>query len=358
MSDLQIGLIVLGVIVVVGVYAYNVRQERALRRRTEQAFEREHDDVLLQDVRSMPAEKNVRVEPKLESEPATAAAPTAPAEAADSGETSLDPVIDYVVEVSLPQPGDDAALHEELRALGAAARKPVLVSGSHGDGEWEDLLPPGGRHFARLRFAIQITNRAGCIEQTQLIAFRDAIVRWAARVGGDAKCPDVGEVHAMATQLDRFCADVDIAIGINVISADEHAFAGTKIRALAEAAGLKLDPNGVFHARDDDSSVLYALDNHEPMPFVPEQIKALSTRGITFLLDVPRVKAAPRAFEAMLATARTFAQALGGVLVDDNRTALAEPAIEKIRQQLQAILARMEAAQITAGERRAQRLFG
>ena len=35
--------------------------------------------------------------------------------------------------------------------------------------------------------------------------------------------------------------------------------------------------------------VLFTLDNHEPMPFVPEQMKTLSTSGITFLLDVPRV---------------------------------------------------------------------
>ena len=38
----------------------------------------------------------------------------------------------------------------------------------------------------------------------------------------------------MATQLDRFCADIDLAVGINVVTAVGNPFSGTKIRALAE----------------------------------------------------------------------------------------------------------------------------
>jgi FtsZ-interacting cell division protein ZipA len=48
MSDLQIGLLVVGVFVVAGVYLFGLWQERELRRKTEQAFAHEHEDVLLQ----------------------------------------------------------------------------------------------------------------------------------------------------------------------------------------------------------------------------------------------------------------------------------------------------------------------
>ena len=47
MSDLQIALTVLGVVVIGGVYAYNLWQERKLRQRLERAFEGQRDDVLL-----------------------------------------------------------------------------------------------------------------------------------------------------------------------------------------------------------------------------------------------------------------------------------------------------------------------
>ena len=47
MSDLQLGLLAIGVAVVVGVIAYNKWQEAKLRRRTEAAFGARHGDALL-----------------------------------------------------------------------------------------------------------------------------------------------------------------------------------------------------------------------------------------------------------------------------------------------------------------------
>ncbi|MND01578.1 Cell division protein ZipA [compost metagenome] len=64
-----------------------------------------------------------------------------------------------------------------------------------------------------------------------------------------------------------------------------------------------------------------------------------------------------RAFDTMLEMARNFASTLDGALVDDNRSALSDDAISKIRRQLEAILAKMEAGQIAAGGTRALRLF-
>ncbi len=68
-----------------------------------------------------------------------------------------------------------------------------------------------------------------------------------------------------------FCAGVDVAIGVNVIAEEGNTFAGTRIRALAEAAGFKLEPDGVFHYRNERRQTLFTLDNHEPAPFLPEQ---------------------------------------------------------------------------------------
>ncbi|MDB5811582.1 MAG: ZipA FtsZ-binding region protein, partial [Betaproteobacteria bacterium] len=119
----------------------------------------------------------------------------------------------------------------------------------------------------------------------------------------------------------------------------------------------RLESDGVFYLRNDIGNTIYSLDNHEPMPFVPEQIKVLMTSGVTFLLDVPCVAEGMSAFEGMLATARAFASTLDGTLVDDNKNALTDEAIDKIRRQLAGILAKMEAGQIPAGGARALRLF-
>jgi FtsZ-interacting cell division protein ZipA len=93
------------------------------------------------------------------------------------------------------------------------------------------------------------------------------------------------------------------------------------------------------------------------MSFVPEQMNTLQTGGITLLLDVPRVSDGAQVFDLMLETARNFASALDGVLVDDKRIPLSDAATEKIRAELCAILDKMGTAQIAAGSPRALRLF-
>ena len=355
MNDLQTSLLVIGGFTVAGVYLFNWWQERQFRRRSEQAFAREHQDVLLEGAAAPGADPAVRVEPKISAEPA---APPAAARTTVKVPTSAvpDPIIDYIVEVNLRSVTDGIDLHEELLVLTAGCGKPVLVAGY--DRDSNELHAAGsGKQYSQLCFALQLSNRAGCVEPDQLTSFRDTVVNWAERNQGEAKYSDVAEAHAMAVQLDRFCADVDIAIGINVVTRAGNPFSGTKIRALAESAGLKLESDGVFVAYGERGDARFTLDNHEPMPFVPEQMKTLFTSGITFLLDVPRVEAAVHAFDTMIETARNFAAALDGTLVDDNRNPLSDGAIETIRNQLKVILAKMDAAQVAAGGARARRLF-
>jgi hypothetical protein len=360
MSDLQIDLLAIGICVIAGVYAYNWWLERQFRRRTEQAFEREHEDVLMPAEREgAEIEPEIRVEPSLEPAPVVSApAAPRPHAARTPPAVMLDPVIDYVVEVELPAPAGSGDLHEALNALTADWHKSVLVAGyDTAAGEWQPAGVDGGNEYSLLRFAVQMSNRSGCIEEAQLAAFRAAVEKWAHGKDAKTKCLETGLAHSMAVQLDRFCADVDIAVGINVVTRDGTPFSATKIRALAEAGGLKLEGDGVFYLRGDTGNTIYTLDNHEPMPFMPEQMKTLTTSGVTFLFDVPCVADTLRSFEGMLGSARNFASTLGGKLVDDNRTTLSEEAIDSIRRQLTGILAKMDAGQIPAGGARALRLF-
>ena len=113
MGDLQISLLVIGALAVAGVYLFNWWQERQFRRRSEQAFAREHEDVLLEGT---PARDADRVEPKMAAD--SAARPAAVRTAGKSPASAVpDPIIDYVVEVSLRTATDGTDLHDELLAL-------------------------------------------------------------------------------------------------------------------------------------------------------------------------------------------------------------------------------------------------
>jgi len=347
MSELQVSLLGIGVVVVAGVYLFNLWQERQFRRKAERVFANEHNDVLLDEA---PAG---RMEPQLQRATAISAVAHRP-----DTQPAIDPVVDYVVEVSLTAADDGAEPHEELRALAAEARKPVLVAGRDAGNGWRDAGIGSSAEFSRLRFALQMVNRAGCADQSALAAFRDTVIKWVARVGGEATYGDIAEAHKTATELDRFCAEVDIAIGLNVISVNGTPFHGAEIRKVAEAAGFKLEADGVFHYYDGSRwPALFTIDNHDPMPFVPEQMNTLQTSGITLLLDVPRISDGEKVFDLMVETAHSLASSLGGVVVDDKRAPLSDAATARIRAELRAILDKMNAAQIAAGSVRALRLF-
>jgi FtsZ-interacting cell division protein ZipA len=374
MSDLQASLLIIGAVVVGGVTAFNWLQQWRLRRRLEDAFSDKPEDVLL---RQEPArEPSTRVEPQLHGtaraavqdepddwvEPPPAA--TAPVNAANTATVqALPPVpdfdssIDYIAAIDASEPVSAAGL-AELHTRAAAAGKRFRVVGFNPDiGEWEEAGRLSGGRYAHLRLAVQLLSRKGIVDVAALTAISEAVRECAARFSASAHCPDVHTAVITARDLDAYCADVDVAIGVNVLPSAGESFAGTRIRTLAESAGFKLEPDGVFHYRDDARRTLFTLDNHEPAPFLPEQIKHLSTSGVTLLLDVPRVADGYTALDLMLRTGAVLAEGLGGSLVDDNRVPLNENSVRAIQQQLKSIHAKMEARGMAPGSERALRLF-
>jgi len=371
MSDLQISLLAIGALVVVGVFLYNWLQERRFRRRLGEAFGEKPDDVLLErEAAVLPVEE--RLEPQLEMEArdaspaamthdATSARTTAvpvpqPARAA-LAESEFDPVLDCVAEIQADRAIPDTVISELMSKI-AACGKPARAAGFNAEtGSWEALDRGAGARYTGLKLGLQLVNRSGPVNPAQMAMFSDAVNSAADKIHARVVMPDSHAALQTARDLDAFCATVDVAIGVNIVATEGRFFSATKIRALAEAAGFKLEPDGVFHFRDDQRRTLFTLDNHEPAPFLPELIKTLSTSGVTMLLDVPRVADGLDVLEGMVEIAHGLASSLGGRLVDDNRAELSEAGIARIGHQLSSIRGAMERHGIPAGSPRALRLF-
>lgn len=357
MSDLQLSLLMIGAVVVGAVFIYNWVQERRLRRRLQQSFGEAHHDILLKAGRDA-TPGDGRLEPQfVAAEPGRAYEP-ARAVANTDGSAGFDEVLDYVAEIAAEATISDALVGELISRI-ASCGKPAHASGfDRQRGAWEDIVRGAGGRYTRLRAGLQIVNRAGPINTAQLAAFCDAIRQCAEKIPKAVlECPDAQAALKLARDLDAFCATVDVAIGVNIIAPEGEAFGGTRIRAAAEAAGFKLEPDGVFHYRADARQTLFTLDNHEPAPFLPESIKGLTTSGITLLLDVPRVPDGGDVLARMFGVAEILAGALDGQLVDDNRAVLSEAGVSRIAQQLSSIQAAMAARDVPAGGARALRLF-
>lgn len=387
MSELQISLLAIGFLIVVGVYGFNRFQERKYRKRVEQAFSGGREDVLLQDgsepdaLPDRPEPLKFREEPRIEPvvsmdldepEPAEMAAPVAEPERAEAGVMPDEPTPEEVVHHGVPQL-DEMIDYVARIHPGEAVSAPTLLEAVQGRGSfgkpvrWLGLNPHSGNweeagHGARVDYheiaaTIQLADRSGPIVGQDLAAFCDAVQEVASALVAVVDFPDRQAALQRAAALDQFGADVDVLIGVNVITQNGEAFAATKVRALAESAGMKLQPDGAFHFISDEGADLFSLGNLDPAPFSADNIRHLSTHGITFLFDVPKAAEGTRTFNQMLAVARQMASSLGGQVVDDNRRPLTEAGIDRIKQQLAEIYARMEAQQIKNGSRRALRLF-
>jgi FtsZ-interacting cell division protein ZipA len=383
MSELQVSLIAIGFVVVIGVIFFNWLQQRRYRRHAEQAFGQKHEDVLLRT--TTPLEEG-RIEPQLgtgevphevEAEPKLGEAvedvPEIPEQLTIATPLERPPVerpappmasvfdgtVDYIVNISSEKKIENSSMGALLQRKFDFSKPVRWLGQTEYETAWEDITSDvnGNRDYFALRGCLQLADRAGPVSEVHLSEFRDMAENFSAEINAKARCPDVHKAYAQALALDEFCSGVDVMIGITIISRDGGPMTGAKIRMMAEASGLKLGADGMFSLRGENGSTLFSLGNLEPPPFLPDTLRTLTTRGVTFLLDVPRTSNGQMVFEQMVRFAEAFADSVGGIMVDDNSIPLSAEGIDKIKQQLIAIESMMAARGIPAGSEVARRLF-
>ncbi|MDR3087546.1 MAG: ZipA [Azoarcus sp.] len=205
--------------------------------------------------------------------------------------------------------------------------------------------------------ALQLVDREGMIHEGDFMRYTHGVQRLADQFRAvPAGIPSRVEMMGNAKALDRFCAEVDVQIAINIVS--EQPMTGSRISSLAEAEGLRLESDGSFHARAADSRTLYILSNGEPALFERSELPGLQTRHLSLVLDLPRVLDAAGEFEDMMRFASHLAKMLDAAVVDDNGRAFGTESIDAIRARIRSYQVRMSEEGIPPGGSVARRLFG
>jgi hypothetical protein len=383
MSDLQLSLLGLGVALVGGVWIYNKLQERKYRQAAEKVFGGEQADVLAPEPvapwapgeeheEALPAEATPLMEERREpsfapdvsayAEPeipayAPAAEPLQETAARDAPPADwCDESIDLIARLHFNDGIAAADLRQAQSAMQAHQRVHLRAFVEAGPGHWLPLAEAGEGGYLQVWFALQLVDRRGAVSTNDFETLRNALQALASLRNGSLLFPDVAAMGEQARALDDFCAQLDLQLALNVLDAGQGAFPGTKIRGMAEAAGMRLAGSGEFQAHDDQGNFLFALANMGE-PFDAQTLKSLQTHGLTFLLDVPHVKDGSHAFERMLASARQFAGTLDAALVNAQRAPVSDAMVEGIRRKICEIHEQMNLAGIPAGGMRALRLF-
>jgi len=411
MSTLQLGLVVAGVLLVIGVILYNRWQERRIRQRIDAAFASGPDK---------PQAHATRVEPTLRAgaeppeEPLATGATAAATAAVPGTEVAHDPdwraPMDAVVGPGGPLSDDPAAADigtsrdlpetdeglTALRPRGAAsaattvaapdadietivmvqpaqaAPAGALSAGLHARigkpvrwygrreprGPWQRLVTDSRGEYGEFAACMLLADRNGAASVAQIETFQKLVAGVAASLPGAFAAAPVAEEAQRAEALDRLCAELDMQIGLTVRKAPAATIAGTRLRGVAEAAGFRLSPTGRFEwVQDDTGAVLFTLQNVTDEAFTAESLRTGSTSGVVFLLDVPRVADPPRAFDQMKLAAKRMALTVGGEVVDDNGRLLNDAGLAAIREQVVAADAALRRYNIEPGSPRALKLF-
>ncbi|MFZ2540350.1 MAG: cell division protein ZipA C-terminal FtsZ-binding domain-containing protein, partial [Gallionella sp.] len=292
MSELQIALLSIGLVVIVVVYLFGWWQQSRYRRKFGETFKMSHADALYHGNPARPegqSNQSALVE-EPENDFAAPLAGVSDVSFQDEPCALLDARSDFIVELQLAEPSLPAVL------VGLWQRKfdfdkPVQVCGLKLNTlEWERVIAESHTLYERFRIALQLVDRSGVISVAKLADFRDLVLGVATHVKAQSTVPDIQEIYQHAVELDSFCAGVDQLVGINLVPSGDRLI---RAKDIAQAAGLHdmaLEADGAFHLLDAQGHSLFSLINQDTVPFQYHTLDTFYTAGITLLLDVPSVE--------------------------------------------------------------------
>ncbi len=123
-----------------------------------------------------------------------------------------------------------------------------------------------------------------------------------------------------AALSDQLLAEPEEVLVMTVLAAAEESFDGPSLLQLMLACGLRFGHMNIFHASDAHGALQYSVANaFKPGTFDLDALDQLTTRGVTFFLQLPCQAEPLEALSAMQQSAKLLAESLGGTLLDDQR---------------------------------------
>ena len=359
MSDLQIGLIALGVLLILLVLGFNWWQDRRVRRKMQSHFPTSEQDPLLGAGAAGAAGASAggapgpRREPGMGGEAPRAQsgqpAPVDPGTDADDA-AEPDPACEVVIEINFADPVRGAELLPYMQSLRHVGRKPMRVFAST-DQRRHRARIHAGESYASMQLAVLLANRSGpltAIEWSQAWArAQDMAERFDATIEG----PDQQAVLEQGARLDDTCAALDTQVGLTLLLGSAQPAA--EVLAVARDAGFVPDGNRLAWP-NENGVTRFTLARADGAAF---DAGMGGIERLYLLLDVPCSPADTRAFGRMVDVGRDLAARLRAELVDDQGKPLADGSEAVIDERLQVLFGQLEQAGLPAGSERAQRVF-
>jgi hypothetical protein len=349
MSNLQLWLAVAGGLVLVVVVAHSTWTSRQSQpKQAEPLVSQEELDALV-------AEPSAELGDDLQ---ASNAFPGMPHELPHlDARSQLDALIDVIATMELDSPVSGEAAIAALPPIRRVGNKLFLVEGLNADsGEWETLQTQ--RYYSAFQAGMQVANRQGPLNDIEFSEFVVKTQAFAEVFSATPEFPDMNEVVAQARELDHFASAHDAQLGFTLAS---RKAAWSPGYVQQQAARLGFVP-GVIPGRMVVPAstpglppvLVLTFDARAAMAEDPNQA---ALRSVSLSLDVPQVAQSEQAFSRLCEAAQNLAQAMDGLITDDNGHELSEAGIQMIDHDLRSLYDALAARDLSAGSLQARRLF-
>lgn len=269
----------------------------------------------------------------------------------------LDPLIDVMASMELETPVSGEAALAALPPVRRVGSKLFIVEGLNADtGEWENLQ--AGLFYSAFQAGIQVANRQGALNDIEFSEFVVKAQNYADTFGVTPELPDMTEAIAHARELDQFAASHDAQLSFTIAS---RKAAWSPGYVQQQAARLGFVP-GVIPGRMVIAAstpglppvLVLSFDARAAMAEDPNQS---ALRSISISLDVPQVSPSEQAFSRLCESAQALAQAMDGLITDDNGQVLSDASIQIIDNDLKSLYQALAGRDLAAGSLQARRLF-
>ncbi|WP_439589511.1 cell division protein ZipA C-terminal FtsZ-binding domain-containing protein [Hydrogenophaga sp.] len=376
MSTLQIGLAIIGGLVLAGVVAYNAWvtgrsvPRTARERGSHAADEAAGEETLPYSPADLSEHEIQRIDPVLGDmpgapappEPAVVAAAIAsvsvnPLMAQPDKKPGLDALIDVIAPLQLEHEVSGDAVLAALPGTRRVGSKPFAVEGlCEATSEWE--TPRLGQRYRSLQAGVQLANRSGPLNDIEFSEFVVKAQAFADLLAASPDFPDMRAEVARARELDAFASGHDAQLGFT-LRARRTAWSPGYVAQHAGRLGFiagALPGRMVLPGSSSGHAAILSLvfDSQAAMAEDPEQT---ALREIALSLEVTHVPRSEQPFVRMRQAAMALAEAMDGVVTDDAGQPLSTDTMDRIGADLESLYDALDSRDLSAGSAQARRLF-
>lgn len=269
----------------------------------------------------------------------------------------MDALIDVIAPIALEAPVSGDAVQAAMPSTRRVGSKPFAMEGLNASTErWE--FAQAGQRYSQLQAGLQLANRSGALNDIEFSEFVIKTQTLCDALGGTPDFPDMRQEVARARELDQFASDHDAQLGF-VLRARRAAWSPSYVQQIATRLGFvagSMAGRMVLPGSVAGSAPILSLSFDTQAALADDPTQS-ALREVALSLDVPQVDRSEHAFARMRQAALSLATDMDGLVTDDNGVSLPAEAMDVIAAELERLYDTLDQRELSAGSPLARRLF-